>query len=569
MSHSPFNPRGLNNPGQSLHNIIKTQENTINQLKLRIQAYEKNHTEQNQKLSKYDSLFIDYNSLSKNYSELEKELALSKNEIIQLKNMISSKNNTIAEYQNLFEASKKKFELFEKTNNELKIKIKELEGKLMNVPGLIQNNNDLNLKLNEYENKIKLIKDEFNKKEELYHIKLGNQEKIAKNNSLTYEEDIGQLNLEIRNLKNQLELHKHKNDEIISMRKNAENEFIMQLKMKDKEIEKLSKQLSDMKLNINNSMLSTKSDIMSKKNTIDKLKQDNIELIKVLEDRDAQISELNDALDQADLYIKQKETELININNTINSLMREKEVLIQKLNDKQIDFDEFCNSSEKEMNILHNKLAALQKEKNILINDNQNHRNEINQLQDDMNQYLKDDKLHFEECRQVDQKYNNLVKAYKMKENDYNENIAKLNIIINNLKVEMDLIKTKYEKKIQSLTLNNNELNVRCKNLINSLIALKDYALTIERNMNEVQNMRNNINGGNYSMIIRNNNNSFINDEFANTNNNNINLTYQGDFNEYTFDENNKKSRELLNSMKNMLNKIHTKFYENNTGLLE
>ena len=533
MSHSPFNPRGLNNPGQSLHNIIKTQENTINQLKLRIQAYEKNHIEQNQKLSKYDSLFIDYNSLSKNYSELEKELALSKNEIIQLKNMISSKNNTIAEYQNLFEASKKKFELFEKTNNELKIKIKELEGKLMNVPGLIQNNNDLNLKLNEYENKIKLIKDEFNKKEELYHIKLGNQEKIAKNNSLTYEEDIGQLNLEIRNLKNQLELHKHKNDEIISMRKNAENEFIMQLKMKDKEIEKLSKQLSDMKLNINNSMLSTKSDIMSKKNTIDKLKQDNIELIKVLEDRDAQISELNDALDQADLYIKQKETELININNTINSLMREKEVLIQKLNDKQIDFDEFCNSSEKEMNILHNKLAALQKEKNILINDNQNHRNEITQLQDDMNQYLKDDKLHFEECRQVDQKYNNLVKAYKMKENDYNENIAKLNI------------------------------------LINSLIALKDYALTIERNMNEVQNMRNNINGGNYSMIIRNNNNSFINDEFANTNNNNINLTYQGDFNEYTFDENNKKSRELLNSMKNMLNKIDTKFYEDNTGLLE
>ena len=76
MNHSPFNTRGLNNPGQSLHNIIKTQENTINQLKLRIQAYEKNHTEQNQKLSKYDSLFIDYNSLSKNYSELEKELAL-------------------------------------------------------------------------------------------------------------------------------------------------------------------------------------------------------------------------------------------------------------------------------------------------------------------------------------------------------------------------------------------------------------------------------------------------------------------------------------------------------------
>ena len=56
------------------------------------------------------------------------------------------------------------------------------------------------------------------------------------------------------------------------------------------------------------------------------------------------------------------------------------------------------------------------------------------------------------------------------------------------------------KKKIQNLTLNNNELNMRVKNLMNSLIALKDYALSIERNMNEAQNLRQNIANSNYSI---------------------------------------------------------------------
>ena len=110
--------------------------------------------------------------------------------------------------------------------------------------------------------------------------------------------------------------------------------------------------------------------------------------------------------------------------------------------------------------------------------------------------------------------------------------------------------------------------------MINSLIALKDYALSIERNMNEVQNLRHNFNtnnnfgNSNYSMIIRNNNNSFMNEELGNSYlNNNLNLTYQGDFNNYTFDENNQKSRDLLNNMKNMLNQIDTRIYDENEDL--
>ena len=565
MENNCLNHSNMNISSQNLNDIIKTQEKIINQLKRTIQIYEKNTFEQNKKLSNHDSLLIDYNSLLKNYSELERELTAAKKENIQLKNIINIKNQRITEFQNVFEESKSKFELFKRNNDNLQLKIKELEGKLSSLPVLAQNNSDLNLKIGEYENKIKLIKDEFNKKEELFNIKLGNQEKIAKSNIRSYEEDMGELNSEIRNLKNHIEALKRRNDEIISMKKSSDNDFVLKLKTKDKEIEKLTNIISDLKSNINNNNLDNQSQIVDYKNIIEKLKQENSELGLTIDELNSQISELNSTLNQADNYIRQSETEISTRENTINSLIQEKNLLLKQLNEKQLDFSEYQNSSEQEMNLLHNKVAALEKEKNFLINDNQLNRNEINQLHDDINQYLNDDKLHFEECKQADKKYNDLAEAYKIKEKEYSEALAQLNIINNKLKVELELIKSKYEKKIHNLTLNNNELNIRVKNLINSLIALKDYALTIERNMNENQNLRQN-----YSMFIKNNNSSFINDEFGNSNlNNNVNLTYQGDFNNYTFDENNQKSRELLNNMKNMINQIDTKFNEENFDLLE
>ena len=50
------------------------------------------------------------------------------------------------------------------------------------------------------------------------------------------------------------------------------------------------------------------------------------------------------------------------------------------------------------------------------------------------------------------------------------------------------------KKKYNYLLLSNNELNERVKNLINSLIALKDYAMSIERNMNNANlNINNSI----------------------------------------------------------------------------
>ena len=538
--------------GCNLQDIIRSQENIINQLKSTIQVYEKNTEDQNRKLSNHDSLVIEYNSLLKNYSELENELSLCKNENIQLKKIINNKNQTIADYQRLFEASKSKFEIFEKTNNALKIKIQELESKLSQLPNIMENNSDLNLKINEYENKFRLIKEEYNKKEELYKIKLNNQDKINKTNSHTYEEEINELKNELRSIKNQNDILKRKNDDYMSNLKLIDNDYSIKLKNKDKEIEKLTKMMNELKSNVNNDILNNKSEMLNNKNIIDKLKYENSNLNKGLEERDQHIDELNMALNDADNAIKQSEAEINTRENTINSLLQEKELLLKQLNDKQIDFAELQNSSQQEIDMLHNKLEMLENEKNMLISDNENHRDEINQLQDDINQYLSDDQLHFEECKEADKKYNDLANAYKIKERDYSAAMAQLNVLNNNLRIELDLIKSKYEKKIQMLTLNNNELNARVKNLINTLISLKDYALSIERNMNDVSFVRQQ--GNNCSMFIKNNNYSIMNDD----NINNVNLTYQGD---YKFEENNKcqNSKQLLNSMKNMINQIDVK----------
>ena len=114
MDEPRLNYSGINYSGRSLHDIIKTQEDIINQLKGTIKVFEKNVEEKDKKLSDYDSLFIEYNSLLKNCSELEKELNISRNENMQLKNIINSKNLIINDFQNLVESAKTKFDLLEK-----------------------------------------------------------------------------------------------------------------------------------------------------------------------------------------------------------------------------------------------------------------------------------------------------------------------------------------------------------------------------------------------------------------------------------------------------------------------
>ena len=203
--------------------MLQSKDNQIKQLKRKIEAYEKNAEEQNQKLSDYDHLLVEYNSINKNYSQMQQDLDLIKAENMQLKDIINSKNQTIVDFQNLFEASKSKFELFNQTNTSLKSRIAELESKLKTV-NLDSNNEEIKGKLSDYETKIEQMTQEFNNKEDLYKIKINNMEKLLKSNTTNYEEEKSELNNEINKLKNMNDTLKKKNEEITKKNKNTEEQ---------------------------------------------------------------------------------------------------------------------------------------------------------------------------------------------------------------------------------------------------------------------------------------------------------------------------------------------------------
>ena len=470
--------------------ILKSKDNTIKQLKRKIQAYDKNAQEQNLKLSDYDHLLVEYQSLNKNYTQLEQDLELLKTENMQLKEIINSKNQTILDFQGLFEASKSKFDLFNQTNITLKERIAELESKLKMYPNALKNNEDLNQKMMDYESKIERIKDEYNKREELYKIKLINQEKLTKNAERTGEEEINELKNEIMRIKNQLDLSKKKNDELLSSKKYAEEQFNNKLMNQEKENEKLNKMINNLKSNINDNRLLSKTETNKQKNEMDKLKEEVKNLYRALSEKDEQNTTLTEAINQANNAINQSEMEIETRTNTINGLLEEKEQLIKQLNEKQNDFNEYQNSSQQEIEILHHKLSNLEDERENLINELDTKNKEIVQLQDVLDQYEANGNYYLEEKKEKDYKFNNLAQAFQIKEQEYSDQIAKLKKINQKLQADNENLKIKYEKKVNLLTLQNNEATLRVRKLINTCITLKNYALSIQRNLN-MNNMNN------------------------------------------------------------------------------
>ena len=511
--------------------IIKTKDKTIKHLKRKIKAYEKNNEDQNLKLSDYDHLLVEYNSLKKNYSQLEQDFELLRNENIQLKEVINSKNQSIIDFRGLFEASKSKFDLFNQTNNTLKQKISELESKLKLYPNIAKNNDELNQRMAEYESKIDEIKEEFNKREELYKVKLNNQEKLNRSTAKANEEEINDLKNEILRLKNQLDLLRKKNEEILSSKKLSEQQFNDQLINKDRENEKLIKIINNLKSNMNDNSIMSKTEVNNQKSELQKLKEEIKNLYKDLSDKEEQNISLEEALTRAINANNQSEIEIETRNNTISGLMEEKEQLIKQLNERQIDFNEYQNSSQQEIELLKQKLMSIEEERENLINENNKQNDDINQLKEELIQYEANGNIYLEERKENDNKFNNLAQAFQIKEEEYSDEIEKLKKINIKLQKELENLKGKYEKKINLLTLQNNESSLRVRKLINTCITLKDYALTIERNLN--------MNKNNINM----NNSMFISDpRFA--------LNYQN-------------NNDLLSGMHNIVNQIDSKILNN------
>ena len=461
--------------------LLQSKENLIQQLKSKIDAYEKNADEQNQKLSDYDHLIVEYNSLKASYAQMEQDSELIKAENIQLKEIINSKNQTISEFQGLFEASKSKFELFNQTNASLRAKIAELESQLKSSSNDENQGFNLKDKIAEYEIKMEQMSQDFSNKEDLYKVKLENMEKTIKLNLSSAEEEKSELKREINKLKNDIDTLKQRNEDILNKNKlneekNNTNNFKYQ-----KEIEKLNKIILTLKTNLNDKDLLTQTETNNQKNLVDKLKDDIKNLSLNLSQKEEQYNNLLDSLNKVNNTINQSEAEIETRNNTINELIEEKNQIIKQLNETQNDFNEYRNSSQQEIELLHQKVVTLEEENYNLINDNQNQTNEVNQLKEEIDQFANQDKIRFEESQEYDNKFNNLAQAFQIKEKEFSDEIFQLRKINQKLMSDNENMRVKYDKKINLLTLQNNEATLRVKKLINTCIQLKDNLMTLQR----------------------------------------------------------------------------------------
>ena len=525
--------------------MLKIKDEKIKMLNRKLKSYQKVNEDQSQQINAQDNLVIDYNSLNKNYLELEGELNCLRAENLRLKDSVAKKNIIISEYVKGFEDSSNKFQIFNDKNSNLKLKNDEYESKLKMLPSLLQKSNELNSKLSNYENKIDEMKEEHIKKEELFKFKYDNNERNQNITIKQYEYEIDELKNEIERIKTELENSKKQNEDLTEKDYDKGTDYDKKANDKLRENDRLANTILELKETINENNLNYENENKNSRQLIDKLQDDINNLSQDLKSRDDQIILLNEAVIEFDNAMKSSENELKSREIVINNLNEEKEKLQKQLNDKQMDFVQYQNSAQQIIDILHKKLLTLDKEKNNLFNDTTANETQISMLQEQINQFELSSQSNKNECDKIDKQYNDLVKAYEIKEKEFQDKVLQIKSISQKRKNEMETLRSKYEKKIQSLTLNNNELNSRINNLINSLIALKDYAISIERNLNEAS-VINAMNSSMYSTM------GFT--------------TCCGGCNNCGFSSgrDNKDSEDLIQEMKDMINRIDSKILNNN-----
>ena len=463
--------------------IIKSKNDKIRKLKRQIKAYESNAEDQNLKLSDYDNLLIEYKVLKQNCSLMEQELIILRQQNNNLKGIIKNKNNDIKDFQGLFKTSKSKFDLFNQTNESLKMKISELESKLKSYPNVKKKNEELNKKIQEYEIKLKQVKEEFSKTEEIHKLKLLNQEKLSYSLNKEKDEEISKLKDEITRLKNNTDLLKRRNEEILDLKKLSEEQYNTKLIYKEKEIQKLSKLIEDLKQTIADSSLNNNNEITKQKYESQELKNKIKELNSNITEIDSENSNLIEALNQANNVVNQSKSEIEKRNNIIKGLKEENNQLKLQLQEKQNDFEDYQLSSQQEIDFLKQKLDEEQEDKDNIISRLESQNNEINQFKEEIINYKNNGNMILNENKEKENELNNMGKLYQIKEEEYMNEIDSLRSMNRKLNKDLLNMKNKYDKKIKELELQYDGASVRVNKLIHNNINLKQQVLNLQRNL--------------------------------------------------------------------------------------
>lgn len=518
-----------------LQEINKIQANKIKELNRMVLSYKESLQSQNEKLIGRDELEMDYNSLKKNIIELNKLLSQYKLENYQLKILNQRQSEMNQGYAQVIKESTEKFAKYEEANNTLQRENEELNTKLKNKIEELKNYTDLHYKYKEIQKQNEDLTNENAKIEEIFKIKASNIEKSKKVSIQNLEDEISDLKLKNEKLK--LE-----NDKARTLLNEAQND----LKTKDNLIQQNNRNNEKEKENYNKTLLRVQNEneenSTNQKETIDLLQRkiENLknEITKLSDENETKQKENQDLLNQlkeADKSIKDAQKELNKRQLIINSLSNENESLKGMMNEKQIEVVEFQKSTQNEINILSNKLQISEEEKEKLINEIQMHETEKSSLQEKLNINENDRFVNGEEVEAVRQKYAELVDAFNAREEQFNNQIEEYNSVLAQKESNEEMLTNKYETALHKLKIENNSYKARIKNLMTTLTSLKDYAISVDRNMSEI------------------NDQSYIN---------NLNNSGLNSFNGYVSfpeDQSLDYSRGLIKGMKDLLNKIDNK----------
>ena len=302
----------------------------------------------------------DYNILENNYNKLKEEILYISNEKQKIKNKysksINEDNNIINKYQtdneNINEELNKKNLLNKKLYEENNEMYQILESKAFEKKKYID-------KIKEQKIKIKKLKAEKNNFENLIcelNIIQKKQEKDIDN----LKEGINLLNKNINNYNSNCTLKNEKNEKIISTlseEKNLKKILKSRLKKKDFELNKLSREFSEIKITLNE----LEENLNNKKNEYNIIKEE--------------IDKLNND------YAKEstKKINLINDNKNINEIIKTKEKNIKKLNEENnqlkksnTDLIYFCTNLQNKDNIYKNHILTMTEQNGKLSNELEN-----------------------------------------------------------------------------------------------------------------------------------------------------------------------------------------------------
>ena len=428
-------------------NDLKEKEKEIEELKRVINELKENS---NKKVNEYNELsqtlneekdknINTINNLQKQLKEAEEKLQLeqnAKNKIINEKNKIESENKTlekqVSEYQSLNESSKI-------NNNHIINELKEKNKELINT------NNNLELELGKVKQQLE---------DEKKQNKSNNE--ISSNNQNIYDLKYKSLQNENEKLKEELEnLNKDKEDQI----KNEQSKIkILEEKINDLENEKnKNKEISSLKISLNKNNMSNIN-----RSKLNRKKQNKLDFIN------------KRFKENSEIILKQNDT--VNKENIIQEENQYKENYINIMNDliQKSKLNQIQNKD-----VEKNRIQRIAAEKNrnqnnivLKISNNNNNNNELIKL-----------KKQIEENNNMLEEKNKEIKNLNMQLNKEKNNKIEIEEIEKereNYQKQINEIKSQLIDKDKQINENNNKLNLITKNNNESELKLKQYQNELE-----------------------------------------------------------------------------------------